>query len=246
MKKSIITLAVLSSMTFGALAAGYQAGDIVVRGGATMVDPSSDKATIFAADQTVNLGAGPISASVEDDTQLGLNFVYFLDSNWALELLAATPFKHDITVHTGAGSTNLGETKHLPPTLSALYYFDTNSNFKPYVGVGINYTIFFEEDFNSALQGANSPEIVGLGETLLDAPRPNLDVNDLDLDNSLGLSAQIGVDYLIDEHWSINASARYIDIDTDGSFTAVGGAVPGKVSVDIDPMVYSLMIGYKF
>ena len=54
------------------------------------------------------------------------------------------------------------------------------------------------------------------------------------------------MDYLIDANWSINASARYIDIDTDGSFTAVGGAVPGKVSVDIDPMVYSLMIGYKF
>lgn len=247
MKKSIITLAVLSSMTFGALAAGYQAGDIVVRGGATMVDPSSDKATIFAADQTVDLGAGPISLSVEDDTQLGLNFVYFLDSNWAIELLAATPFKHDITVHTGAGSTNLGETKHLPPTLSALYYFDTNSNVKPYVGVGVNYTIFFEEDFNSAMQGANSPTIVSIsdGTTVTPVGAP-LDANDLDLDSSWGLSAQIGVDYLIDDHWSINASARYIDIDTDASFTAVGGAVPGKVDVEIDPMVYSLMIGYKF
>ena len=50
-------------------------------------------------------------------------------------------------VDTGAGVVNLGETKHLPPTLSVLYYFDTNSAIKPYMGVGINYTIFFEDSF---------------------------------------------------------------------------------------------------
>ena len=41
-------------------------------------------------------------------------------------------------------------------------------------------------------------------------------------------------------------SARYIDIDTTARFTAVGGTVPVQVDVEIDPMVYSLQVGYKF
>ena len=53
-------------------------------------------------------------------------------------------------------------------------------------------------------------------------------------------------DYHIDDHWSVNASVRYIDIDTEATFTAAGGGVPGKVSVDIDPIVVSLMVGYTF
>ena len=245
MKKSILAIALLSSLS--SMAFANQAGDILVRGGITSVNPDSQQSTIYAVGQTVNLGAGAITASVDDNAQLGLNFVYFFDSNWTVELLAATPFNHDIMVDTGAGETKLGETKHLPPTLSVLYYFDTGTEFKPYVGLGINYTVFFEDTFNPALTGASSPTIVSISDgtttTPIGAP---LDAGDLNLDNSWGLSAQVGVDYQIDENWSINASARYIDIDTKASFTAVGGTVPGHVSVDVDPMVYSVMLGYKF
>jgi len=229
------------------LAQGYQAGDILVRGGFTNITPDSAQHTIYAVGQTVNLGAGAISASVEDNTQLSLNLVYFFDANWAIEVLAATPYSHDITVHTGAGETNLGETKHLPPTISALYYFDTNSNFKPYVGAGINYTFFFEDKFNSSMSGANSPVIQSIsdGSTVTPIGAP-LDAADLNLENSWGLSAQVGFDYIIDKNWSVNMSARFIDIDTTARFTAVGGTVPGQVDVEIDPMVYSLQVGYKF
>lgn len=246
MKKSVLAIALLSSLSTMTFA--NQAGDILVRGGFTSVNPDSQQSTIYAAgNQTVNLGAGAITASVDDNTQLGLNFVYFFDSNWAIELLAATPFKHDIMVNTGNGSVNLGEAKHLPPTLSALYYFDTNSAFKPYVGVGVNYTIFFDDSFNPALTGAASPAIVSISDGTTTTPvGAPLDAQDLDLNSSWGLSAQVGVDYDLGDNWSVNVSARYIDIDTKATFTAVNGTVPGKVSVDVDPMVYSVMIGYNF
>ena len=113
----------------------------------------------------------------------------------------------------------------MPPTLSALYYFDTNSAFKPYVGLGINYTVFFDEDFASA------PKSLGL--------------SNLDLDGSFGLSAQIGADYHLDDKWSLNASMRYIDINTEATFDVAGNNI-GKANIDVDPMVYSLMLGYKF
>jgi outer membrane protein len=65
--------------------------------------------------------------------------------------------------------------------------------------------------------------------------------SDLDLDGSLGLSVQLSADYQLDQNWSLNASARYINTDT--SFKV---GVNGSAEVEIDPMVYSLKLAYKF
>jgi len=226
MKKNLLTVALLSALSLSAQAESFNAGDIVVRGGATLVNPDSNKANV-ALNGDASAG---LQVSVDDNTQLGLNALYFVDSNWAIELLAATPFTHAITVHDknaalGVDGAKLAEVTHLPPTLSAVYYFDVNSNFKPYVGAGINYTVFFEEEFEAA------PKSMGF--------------NDLSLDDSFGLALQVGADYYFDKHWHINASVRYIDIETQATFK-VGNSVDGSADVSIDPMVYSLMIGYKF
>ena len=234
MKKSLLAIALLS-LSLPSLA--NQAGDIVVRGGATMVSPDSGSAGV-----ALDAALTPLLLTVDDNTQLGLNFVYFIDSNWAIELLAATPFTHDVILKDPDGVTSsvygidlngekLAEVTHLPPTLSALYYFDTGSAFKPYVGAGINYTIFFDEQFTA------TPKAAGF--------------KNLELDGSFGLSVQVGMDYELDENWSLNISARYIDIATDASFDLtdplnVGLEGRGSASIDVDPMVYSVMLGYKF
>jgi len=237
MKKTLLTFALLSILPTAALA--NQAGDILVRGGLTMAAPGGNQADVL-----LDGSATPLSISVGDNTQLGLNFVYFFDSNWAIELLAATPFTHDVVLHDPEGATNsiygidlngatLAEVSHLPPTLSALYYFDTGSTFKPYVGVGLNYTIFFDEEFTPTPQAAG--------------------FSNLELDGSFGYSVQVGLDYELDKNWSVNVSARYIDISSEATFDLdnaleVPGGLAGKGSatVDVDPMVYSIMLGYKF
>jgi len=232
MKKSLLTLAVLTSLSLTAVATEYKAGDMLVRGGATMVTPDSAKSGVYV--EALG-GDTPLSISVDDNTQIGLNFVYFYTNNWAVEVLAATPFTHDITIHDPKGisagifganvdGVTLAEVSQLPPTISALYYFDSASNFKPYVGLGVNYTVFFDEDFKS------TPESLGF--------------NDLELDSSIGFSVQVGADYQINDKWHVNASARYIDIGTDASFKI--GDIKGSAEVDVDPMVYSIMLGYKF
>lgn len=226
MKKSLIPLVLLSSVSSLTFAVeNYQAGDFLLRGGLTNVNPNSDKSSILLAEADSTL-----TLTVDDNTQLGLNFVYFFNENWAVELLAATPFSHDVDIQDtqtvlGVDGAQLANVKQLPPTLSALYYFNTSTALKPYVGVGLNYTIFFDEQFESG------PESLGL--------------SNLSLDGSFGFSVQLGADYLLNDKWHINASLRYIDINSEASFDFNSDNI-GKSDIDVDPLVTSLTLGYKF
>ena len=256
MKKSILATAVLSSLISLPTLAN-QAGDILFRAGSTFVQPANNDATVYAADMTVHVGGPATTVSVEDNTQLGLNLAYFVTDNWAVELLAATPFNHEISIDVGPASVQLAETKHLPPVLSAVYFFnDLHEKFKPYVGLGINYTVFFEDKFTSTMQGddvqvtaLNNTSILELNDTLglpAGTESVGLQAKELNLENSWGISAQVGFDYHVNENWYVNASVRYIDIDTTATFKATALEVPGKVDVEIDPMVYTLSFGYNF
>lgn len=218
MKNSSVTLAILASLFASQHAAAFEKGDFIARVGIANVSPDESTSNVFVggADQGVSLEIG-------NDTQLGLNFAYFLTDRINVEVLAATPFTHDVSFNNGA---RLGEVTHLPPTVSVNYYLNAPSSaFQPYAGIGLNYTFIFDEEFSAANEAAG--------------------LSDLSLDNSFGLAAQIGADYMIDEKWFINAAVRWIDIDTEATFSA--GADRGSVnSIQIDPMVYMASIGYKF
>jgi outer membrane protein len=168
MKKTLLTLAVFTSLSLKVIATDYKAGDVVVRGGATTVSPvspvSRDSRDSAKSEVYVEAlgGSTPLSISVDDNTQLGLNFVYFYENNWAFEILAATPFTHDVTIRdpqsisgglfgADVDGATLAEVRQLPPTISALYYFNSASNFKPYAGIGINYTIFLMKTLRARL-----------------------------------------------------------------------------------------------
>ncbi|MDX2322268.1 MAG: outer membrane protein OmpW, partial [Moritella sp.] len=203
--------------TLAVPAFAHQQGDIIVRAGAMVVAPneSSDDVNITGLG---NLG----EFQVNDNTQLGLNFTYMATDNIGIELVAASPFTHEVALEaTGV----IAEVSHLPPTLLAQYYFgDSGSKFRPYVGAGINFTVFFDTDFNSTGTGAG--------------------LSDLDLSNSVGLAAQVGVDYKINKKWLVNASVMYADISTDVTFKA--GTDSYKIKTDIDPLVYMVSVGYVF
>jgi outer membrane protein len=236
--KKVLTLALAATLTGGSLAAqAYEQGDWILRVGATTVDPDTD------SDNIVLPPDGLIAeADVDDDTQLGIIPAYMVTDKWGIELLAATPFEHDIDAK-GKGdikgvSLSAGSTKHLPPTFIVQYYPRGGSDgWQPYIGAGFNYTLFFDEDTDGELV------------RLLGDLNPGVDDADLDLDDSFGLAFQAGVDIPFAEHWAVNLAVWYIDIDTDAEITAkAGGANAAKVKfdVEIDPWVYNLGIAYKF
>lgn len=228
MRTSLFTASLLALAIAAPLAHAHQAGDIIVRAGAITVDPQESSSDIWVG--ALGMDVAGTKATLDSDTQLGLNFAYMLTNNIGIELLAATPFSHDVGVKGMPGgfaglNGKLGSLKHLPPTLSVVYYpLDASSAFQPYVGAGINYTWFFDTKLSSEAEGKG--------------------FSGLDMKDSWGLAAQVGMDYMLTDNIMLNAQVRYIDIDTTGTTNILGDKV--KVDVDVDPFVYMVGLGYKF
>ncbi|GAA3711895.1 outer membrane beta-barrel protein [Oceanisphaera sediminis] len=179
----------------------HQAGDILVRGGAMTVAPTTDSDDTF---------------DVDSNTQLGLTFSYMVTDNWGVELLAATPFSHGVSLK---GSGEVANVKHLPPTLMAQYYFgNAQSKVRPYVGAGVNYTFFFDEEGRNVLDDKN-----------------------VKADDSWGLAAQAGLDMKVTDNLFVNGSIWYMDIDTDVSVNGVY-----QDTANIDPIGLMVGLGYSF
>jgi outer membrane protein len=235
--KKALTIALAGALAAGGMMAqAYEQGDWVLRAGATTVDPDTDS-------DNINLPQGVVAqADVDDDTQLGIIPMYMVTDKFGVELLAATPFEHDIAadVRGASLSVDAGSTKHLPPTLSVQWYpRGGQDGWQPYLGIGLNYTYFFDEDTDN--------ELVNTLGALTDGV---VQKADLDLDDSFGLAAQAGVDIPFSDRWAVNIGVWYLDIDTEAEITAkdANGSQVAKVKfdVDIDPWVYNIGIAYKF
>ena len=228
MRNSILAASLLALAVASPAAHAFKEGDIIVRAGAITVDPHEDSGEVHVGGAAV---AGT-KATLDSDTQLGLNFAYMLTDNLGIELLAATPFEHDVKIKgtvLDAANGKLGSLKHLPPTLSLVYYpLDHKSAFQPYVGAGINYTYIYDEHVGSEAS-ANG-------------------FSNFKAKNSWGLAWQVGADYMLTDNIMLNAQVRYIDIDTRATVenNAVAPGTRARVNVDVDPFIYMVGLGYKF
>lgn len=210
MSMKIAKSAVAAALAAGLLAGtaqAYEAGNWLFRIGAYGVFPESDNMTNV-------LGTGA-TLDVDNGYSLGFNFTYMINPNIGIELLLALPFNHDINL-SGAGK--VAETDQLPPTLSIQYHFTPESSVRPYVGIGLNYTNFFNEDTKGALEGTS-----------------------LKLDDSWGVAGQFGIDVDVAPNWFVNADIRYIGISSDAKLNGVGIG-----TVDINPWVVGLTVGTRF
>ncbi|MGP9687655.1 OmpW/AlkL family protein [Psychrobacter sp. AOP22-C1-C5] len=212
MKLQSLVLAIATALTM-TTAFAVPAGTWSVAAGAHYVEPKSDNGT-------VNVGGTDFSVDVDGDVRPTISGEYFIADNIGVELLAAIPFHHDITLTDNEGNQVDAKTQHLPPTLSLQYHFDGYNmpmNMKPFVGVGVNYTTFFKER-------------VYLGNG-----------NDLELDDSVGVAGHIGLDIPFAPTEAFRIDARYMDIKTDAS---LNGNDIGEV--DISPWVYGMAFVKQF
>lgn len=186
--KAAVLAALVSGMCLVNTATAFEPGEWLIRAGAMVVDPKSNNNDIV---------------SVESDTSVTLGFTYMMTDIWAIDILAAYPFEHDIKL---VGGPKVASTKHLPPTVSLQWRPMPNSAFQPYVGLGFNYTTFFSEKTFGALEGTK-----------------------LSLGDSWGYAIQGGFDVVVSEKMFINVDVRYANIE---SKAKLDGASLGTVEID--------------
>ena len=202
----LIPLAVAATLMAPMTASAAQ-GDWLFRVGVSQLNPDETNLVTPLGDLVVDSDLSPT-----------FNVSYFLTDHISTELLAAWPFTHGIDLKTGGGGIErVGYVDHLPPTLSLNWHFNPEGSFRPYIGAGINYTLFSGEETRGTL-----------------APF------DLSLDDSFGAAGQVGVDMGVG-NWFVNLNVRYIQIESDAELN--GGDIG---SVDINPWIYGVHVGYKF
>jgi len=182
-------------------------------------------------DESANIGVIGGDVNISNTLIPELDFTYFFTKNITAELILGTT-KHevrtigsDISAIGGPTSANidLGSVYLLPPTLTLQYHFLTEEVFRPYIGAGVNYTIFYNEKQGSVVKG-------------------------IKYENSFGYAFQVGFDLMITDTFFVNADVKKLflnsDITVDASNLASDLSIPADV--DINPWLIGLGVGMKF
>ncbi|WP_244783123.1 OmpW family outer membrane protein [Acinetobacter sp. F-1] len=190
------------------LSASAMAGQWQVKVGGSVLAPQNDD------NGTLNIAG---KAEVSNEIGFTPSVEYFFDNSpISVELLLATPFKHDVSIE-GVGE-NVASFKHLPPTVTAKYNFKNSTRFTPYVGIGATVVVPWDEEI--AIEGAK-----------------------LEADVAYGVAGQIGFNFQPADakNWGVYADVRYAQVETD---LELNGTNIGELKVN--PWVYTVGYSYKF
>ena len=215
-----LLLAAAGAAVFASVPAQAKQGDILVRLRGIVVAPNEKSGSVLPAFPGEKVSIDNAVAPEIDVTWMASDHIGF-------ELIAATT-KHSASGRKGTTGSigKLASTWVLPPTLTAQYHFLPDAPVRPYVGAGVNYTLFYSEDASGALESA-------VGQTKVH------------MSDSFGWAAQAGVDIDLNDRLFLNIDVKYIDIDTTARLSTTAAGVQ-KVHVDLDPLVFGIGVGMRF
>jgi outer membrane protein len=198
---------------------GIAAGDVLLRVRTILVAPNETSGSILPAFPGERV-------RVDNSIMPEVDVTYMATNHIGFELIAATT-KHHADGRTGTTGTigRLASTWVLPPTLTAQYHVNPTGAVRPYVGAGLNYTIFWNETASNAL-------VAAVGRT------------GVHMKDSFGWAAQAGVDIDITPKVFLNLDVKYIDIDTTARLRTTAAGVQ-RVPISLDPLVFGVGLGVR-
>jgi len=212
----VVSITTISSLVYAPVSLA-KPGDWLVRLRALHVSPNDSSGSVSTLS-----GSG---VSVGTDTTAELDFTYYVTPNLGIEGILGTS-QHDLYGEGSiAGLGKIAEVRTLPPTVTLQYHFKPNDTVRPYAGIGVNYTKFYDQKSSKSLDNALGPTSVSL-------------------ESSWGLSGQVGFDIDFDQDWFVNFDAKYISMSTTATLNS--GGVIRKVDVNINPWFFGVGIGKRF
>ena len=230
MTTNFIKTAIVAAVAMGLVGGTAQAADLPTPAPAEPIITSTQSpwmirlraiGVIPDEDATLSAGGAVIAGanvSIDDAVVPELDITYFFNDYFAAELILATAPHTVFGAGSVAGLGALADVWLLPPTLLLQFHLPLSDTFKPYVGAGVNYTIFYAVN--------NAPG------------------RSVEFDNSFGWALQAGVDIMFDQHWGLNFDVKKLFLSTDVTVTT-GGAVI-NADVDIDPWIVGGGVVYRF
>ena len=223
---------VLAGLLAASAAAPLLAQQNTVRIGISHVQPHSSTSD-FAGPFTPS----GISIEVRDKTTPFFSFTREINDQWDLELALGVPPTHDIALKINnpslpasaqALSGQVGaRVRQVAPTLFVNYKFlEKTSAFRPFVGIGINYTRFDNTSSNTAGNAING------GAT------------SISLEDSVGLALQGGVVYRFNELWSLSAALATAQVKSKITTNTLG--IGRSADIRFKPRVFTVAVGYSF
>ncbi|MES2424711.1 MAG: OmpW family outer membrane protein [Pseudomonadota bacterium] len=152
-RNSLATVALLAAGVFCSSAFAQYEGSILIRGGVMQVKPKVESGSLS--------GPAPSNSTIDNgpSTKIGGGVTLMMTDHISIDLPLAPPFKFPIN-GTGAiqGVGKLGTVKSLPATQFVQYRFrEPEAAFRPYIGLGITYAYFFDEEGSAAFSGVTNP-----------------------------------------------------------------------------------------
>lgn len=183
--------------------------------------------------------AGPyvppgVNIQVKDLTTLYAAYVRRLSPHFAVELAAGLP---PVTKTYGKGPAMLGSVPYdgveistarwfAPTVLLEYNFFDESSAFRPFIGVGVNYTNFYDRNSTAGGNAATG------GPTKIS------------LSSSVGPAATAGLSYRITSRWHVYASYSISRVNS--NLTANTAGVIRTTHVQFGPQTLVISAGYSF
>jgi len=213
--KKISLVALFATAFFTSHVSAVEKGDWIIRAGYTHINPITNNGNV---------------ATVNDGSNFTAAFSYLITNNIGLEVLAGLPFEHNIYDKALGTGLKIGSANHLPPTVTLQYYLNPTSNFRPYFGLGYNYTFFFKEKTKGPLQGAS-----------------------LDIGSSADFVYQLGFDWRLNESYILNFDLRKFNLESTARVTNIENSslvndLPSSLefNVPLDPVTLGIGLTFEF
>ncbi len=198
------------------------------------------RAVAVLPDESATIGVIGGDANISNSVIPELDFTYYFAKDFSAELILGTT-RHkvktagsNLTAIGGpaAADVDLGKVWLLPPTLTLQYHLPTGELIRPYLGVGVNYTIFYSADHGPV-------------------------VKDIDYKNKFAFAAQAGIDINLSKKYFLNVDVKKLFLSTDVTVDASNLTPAGKpeleptlrkiaADVKINPWLIGVGVGCRF